>query len=117
MRYGKRIKPEAVLCAFDLLELDGEDLRDRPFEARKRTLARLIQHAGPGIQLSGHLHGNGADIFRHACMLGCEGIVSKRVGSPYASGRTEHRLKSKNPNAPAVKRELDEDWHSGRRRT
>jgi ATP-dependent DNA ligase len=42
--------------------------------------------------------------------LGFEGIVSKRLGSPYRSGRSEHWIKSKNPNAPAVKRETEEDW-------
>jgi ATP-dependent DNA ligase len=42
--------------------------------------------------------------------LGCEGIVSKRLGSLYRSGRSPHWLKIKNPKAPAVKREADEDW-------
>jgi bifunctional non-homologous end joining protein LigD len=81
LRHGSRIKHEAVLFAFDLLELDGEDLRSRPIELRKRQLARLVEHAGAGIQLSEHLHGDGAEIFAHACKLGCEGIVSKRLGS------------------------------------
>jgi ATP-dependent DNA ligase len=49
-------------------------------------------------------------VFKHACALGCEGIVSKRRGSPYRSGRVEHRRKIKNPAAPAVKREAEEDW-------
>jgi len=51
---------------------------------------------------------------RHACKLGLEGIVSKRLGSPYRSGRSRHWVKSKNPAAPAVKREAEEDW--GKRR-
>jgi ATP-dependent DNA ligase len=42
-----------------------------------------------------------------------EGIVSKRLGSPYVSGRSRHWIKSKNPAAPAVKREAEEDWGSG----
>jgi ATP-dependent DNA ligase len=46
----------------------------------------------------------------HACKLGPEGIVSKRLGSPYRSGRSRHWIKSKNPAAPAVKREAEEDW-------
>jgi ATP-dependent DNA ligase len=46
----------------------------------------------------------------HACKLGFEGIVSKRLGSPYRSGRSRDWLKMKNPNAPAVKREAEEDW-------
>ena len=46
----------------------------------------------------------------HACALGCEGIVSKRMGSPYRAGRSAHWLKIKNPAAPAVKREAEEEW-------
>jgi len=49
-------------------------------------------------------------VFRHACQLGLEGIVSKRLGSPYHSGRSQHWVKSKNPQHPAVKREAEEDW-------
>ena len=50
-----------------------------------------------GIQLSEAITGDGATIFRHACGLGLEGIVSKRVGSRYVSGRTRAWLKTKNP--------------------
>ena len=46
----------------------------------------------------------------HACKLGLEGIVSKRLGSRYRSGRSKDWLKFKNPDAPAVKREAEEDW-------
>ena len=49
-------------------------------------------------------------MFGHACKLGLEGILSKRKDSLYSSGRTAHWIKSKNPNAPAVKREAEEDW-------
>jgi len=56
---------------------------------------------------------DGEMIFRHACRLGCEGIVSKRVGSRYVSGRSRDWMKVKNPDAPAVRREAEEDW--GRR--
>ena len=49
-------------------------------------------------------------LFRHACNLGLEGIVSKRKGSPYRSGCSPDWLKMKNPDAPAVKREAEEDW-------
>ena len=54
--------------------------------------------------------------FEHACKLGCEGIVSKRFGSRYVSGRTDNWIKVKNPAAPAVKREAEEDWGKERRR-
>jgi ATP-dependent DNA ligase len=47
------------------------------------------------------------------CKLGLEGIVSKRKGSPYRSGRSPDWLKVKNPDAPAVKREAEEDWNCG----
>jgi bifunctional non-homologous end joining protein LigD len=53
-------------------------------------------------------------VFKHACALGCEGMVSKRLGSRYTSGRSRDWLKSKNPNAPAVKREAEEDWSKER---
>ena len=59
--------------------------------------------------------GDGAIIYQHACALGCEGILSKRLGSPYRAGRADCWLKVKNPAAPAVKREAEEDW-DGRRR-
>jgi bifunctional non-homologous end joining protein LigD len=54
-------------------------------------------------------------VFKYACKLGCEGIVSKRLGSPYRSGRVDHWIKVKNPKAPAVKREAEEDWGKPRR--
>jgi hypothetical protein len=53
---------------------------------------------------------SGDVVFRHACKLGLEGIVSKRLGSPYRSGRSPDWLKMKNPAAPAVKREAEEEW-------
>jgi hypothetical protein len=65
---------------------------------------------GAGLQLNEHFHEARDVIYRHACRLGCEGLVSKRLGSPYVSGRTRHWLKFKNPAAPTVKREAEEDW-------
>jgi bifunctional non-homologous end joining protein LigD len=100
----------AVLCAFDLIELDGEDLRGRPLEDRKAALADLLRGVRDGIAFNRHYEGDGAIIFKYACTLGCEGIVSKRLGLPYRSGRVDHWLKIKNPAAPAVKREVQEDW-------
>ena len=66
-----------MLCAFDLLELDGEDLRRTPIEERKRILAMLLRHPHEGIAFNKHYTGDGAIIFKHSCALGCEGIVSK----------------------------------------
>jgi bifunctional non-homologous end joining protein LigD len=101
---------EAVLCAFDLLELNGKDLRCAPIEHRKQTLAKIVRGPHPGILFSDHYVGDGEIVFKHACKLGCEGIVSKRLGSTYRSGRTHHWFKVKNPKAPAVKREAEEEW-------
>jgi bifunctional non-homologous end joining protein LigD len=109
-RRGPQVKAEAFLYAFDLLELDGRDLRREPIEVRKTALANLLRGAKPGIQFSEHLQGDGPIIFEHACKLGCEGIVSKRRGSRYRSGTSSDWIKVKNPKAPAVRRESEEDW-------
>jgi ATP-dependent DNA ligase len=103
-----------VLCAFDLIALDGKDLRRAPLEERKHTLANVLFKERDGIIFNRHFDGDGAIIFRQACALGCEGIVSKRLGSPYRSGRVNDWLKIKNPKAPAVKREAEEDWGNKR---
>ena len=100
----------AILCAFDLLEIDGEDLRRVPIQHCKHRLARLLRSPHHGIVLNEHFGGDGAKIFKHVCKLGCEGIVSKRLGSSYRSGRSQHWIKVKNPNAPAAKREAVEEW-------
>ena len=99
-----------MLCAFDLLEVDGKDLRRTPIEERKGTLAKLLSHPHDGIALNQHYTGDGAIIFKHACALGCEGIVSKRLGL-YRSGRADCWVKVKNPAAPAVTREAEEEWN------
>jgi bifunctional non-homologous end joining protein LigD len=105
LRY-RRADDSVFLYAFDLLELDGQDLRREPLEVRKATLASVVAKAGAGLRLNEHLaHDDGEAVFRHACKLGLEGIVSKRLGSPYRSGRSRDWLKMKNPAAPAVKRE------------
>jgi bifunctional non-homologous end joining protein LigD len=62
------------------------------------------------IVLNEYFEEDGETVFREACKLGCEGIVSKRLGSMYRRGRSLHWVKVKNPKAPAVKRESEEDW-------
>jgi ATP-dependent DNA ligase len=99
-----------VLCAFDLIELDGQDLRRLPVEQRKRTLAKLARQPHPGLAINQYCVGDGDIVYRQACKLGCEGIVSKRLGSTYRSGRSRQWLKVKNPEAPAVRREAEEQW-------
>ena len=107
----RRNEAGAFMFAFDLLELDGVDMRREPIETRKATLASIVRKSLPGVRLNEHIaHPKGAVVFQHACKLGAEGIVSKRLGSRYRSGRSPDWLKFKNPAAPAVKRETEEDW-------
>ena len=80
---------------FDLLELDGEDLRKRPLDERKSKLARLLRGVGAPLGYSDHLKGSGEEVFSHACRIKLEGIVSKRRDAPYVSGRSQSWLKSK----------------------
>jgi bifunctional non-homologous end joining protein LigD len=108
---SQRRGSEAVLFAFDLIEHDGDDLRDLPLIDRKRRLARLIGRAtGRAIRYSEHLTGDGPTVFEHVCRMGLEGIVSKRVDAPYRSGPSKTWLKSKNPASEAVRREREEEW-------
>jgi len=100
----------ATICAFDLIEIDGRDMRQQPIEERKHVLKWLLTKSHPGITYNRHFDVEGAIVFHHACKLGCEGIVSKRIGSPYRAGRSADWIKVKNPEAPAVKREAEEKW-------
>jgi bifunctional non-homologous end joining protein LigD len=77
-----------------------------------------VRTAGPGLRFNECIDGSeldGATVFAHACKLGLEGIVSKRKDSAYRSGRSPDRLKMKNANAPAVKREEEEEWGNKKR--
>ncbi len=107
---GHATNARAILCAFDLLEVNGEDIRHESIENRKRRLAGLLRLPHEGIALNEVFTGDGTVIYKHACALGCEGIVSKRLGSPYRAGRSSRWLKVKNPAAPAVRREAEEEW-------
>ena len=91
--------------------IDGEVvcLRREPIEVRKAMLASILRQSRHGVRLNEHLeHDCGQTVFQHACKMGLEGIVSKRLGSRYRSGRSTDWLKFKNPEAP--KREAEEDW-------
>ena len=108
---NRRRGREAVLYAFDLIEHDGDDLRDLPLIERKRRLAKLIGRSKRrAIQFVEHLTGDGPTVFDHVCRMGLEGIVSKRVDAPYRSGPSKVWLKSKNPASEAVRREREEEW-------
>jgi bifunctional non-homologous end joining protein LigD len=88
----------ATLWAFDLLVLDGEDLRDKPLEHRRDRLQGLLaRHKPQAIEFSDHATGNGEKMFEAACRMNLEGIVAKRIGTRYTSGRCRHWLKIKNP--------------------
>ena len=109
---SKRRGIDAVLYGFDLIEHDGDDLRDLPLIDRKWRLARLIGKAKKwrAIQYTEHLAGDGPTVFEHVCGMGLEGIVSKRTDAPYRSGPSKMWLKSKNPESEAVRREREEEW-------
>jgi bifunctional non-homologous end joining protein LigD len=101
---------EALLYAFDLLEHDGEDLRPRPLSDRKARLARLLARVPAGIEFNEHTDEDGATVFRHACKIGLEGIVSKRLGAPYRSGPSRDWIKVKAPDSPAMVRHREGRW-------
>jgi bifunctional non-homologous end joining protein LigD len=81
--------------AFDLLELDGEDLAGLPLIERKRRLAALLSDAPDVILYSDHIIGGGREILEQTCRMGLEGIVSKRADKSYVSRRTPGWIKSK----------------------
>jgi bifunctional non-homologous end joining protein LigD len=87
----------AILYAFDLIEHNGDDLRDLPFLDRKAALARLLRDTEAGILLNEHIAEDGATVFAHACRLGAEGIVSKKIDGTYQSGPCRVWIKVRNP--------------------
>jgi ATP-dependent DNA ligase len=94
---GQARDGRAFLWAFDLLTLDGEDLRSLPLDRRKSVLKILLTRAPFGLALNDYAAGDGPALFAQACAMGLEGIVSKRRSSRYRSGRSPHWLKAKNP--------------------
>jgi len=109
-----RYRQDGAVFLLDLLELNGQDLRPEPLEVRKLELGKLLRWAAQsGLQFNEHIAEPGDIVFEHACKMGLEGIVSKRLGSRYRSGRSPDWVKMKNPQAPAVRREAEDDW--GRR--
>jgi bifunctional non-homologous end joining protein LigD len=99
---------EVQLYAFDILTLDGEDLRPLPLSLRKTNLARLLARRPDGIFVAPFEQGEtGLDLFRAACNMGLEGLVSKRVDRPYRGGRSPDWVKVKNRKHPAMERVKD----------
>jgi ATP-dependent DNA ligase len=99
---------EVQLYAFDILALDGDDLRALPLSLRKTNLARLLARRPDGIFVAPFEAGEiGPDLFRAACDMGLEGLVSKRRDRPYRGGRQRFWVKVKNPSHPAIERVSD----------
>ena len=99
---------EVQFYAFDMLVGDGDDLRKLPPTMRKTNLARLLARRVDGIFLSDFEQGEiGPDLFRHACLMGLEGLVSKLRDRPYRPGRSPHWVKNKNRHHPAFSRVME----------
>jgi bifunctional non-homologous end joining protein LigD len=88
-------KDRLLYYAFDLLYLDGFDLRGARLAERKRMLSELLASASERILYAEHLEGDGAEIYQRACAMGLEGIISKQEDAPYRSGRVESWIKVK----------------------
>jgi bifunctional non-homologous end joining protein LigD len=98
LKEGERLR--FIYYVFDLLHLDGRDLMTLPMIERKAELARLLERVRGGpIKYSEHFEEDGAAVLRHACEMGLEGIVSKRLDAPYRSGRSDTFIKTKCSNA------------------
>jgi bifunctional non-homologous end joining protein LigD len=95
--------------AFDILVSDGEDVRRLPLSMPKASLCRLPARRVDGIFLSDFEQGEiGPDLFRHACLMGLEGLVSKHRESTYRGGRFNRWIKVKNRQHAAFSREMDQ---------
>jgi bifunctional non-homologous end joining protein LigD len=84
-----------LFYAFDLLHLDGHDLRREPLTARKDLLEKLVAGASDPLRFSGHMDTDSEAFYRNACAMAVEGVVSKRANAPYSSGRGHTWVKSK----------------------
>ena len=106
--HSRKFDDEVQFYAFDILISDGDDLRKLPLTMRKANLSRLLARRVDGIFLSDFEQGEiGPDLFRHACLMGLEGLVSKHKDQPYRAGRSPHWVKVKNRKHPAMARVMD----------
>ena len=106
--HSRQHDEEVQLYAFDILALDGEDLRGLPLSLRKTNLARLLARRPDGIFVAPYEAGEiGPDLFRKCCEFGLEGLVSKRADRPYRGGRSPDWVKVKNRKHPAMSRVVD----------
>jgi bifunctional non-homologous end joining protein LigD len=107
-RHSGKHNAEVQFCAFDVLAVDGDDLRDLPLSMRKTNLERLLRGRPDGIFVNPFESGAiGPDLFRAACDIGLEGLVSKRSDRPYRGGRSPHWIKVKNRKHPAMARVME----------
>jgi bifunctional non-homologous end joining protein LigD len=106
--HSRKYDGEVQFYAFDILVDNGEDLRRLPLSMRKASLARLLERRVDGIFLSDFEQGEiGQDLFRHACLMGLEGLVSKHRDRAYRAGRSPNWVKVKNRQHPAMNRVMD----------
>ena len=98
IRY-RRHDASVFLYAFDLIELNGDDLRREPLDTRKATLVSVLKRAASG--LNEHVEDDGPTVFAHACKMGLEGIVSKRKTSTYRSAPSTRSASNATHHAPA----------------
>jgi bifunctional non-homologous end joining protein LigD len=106
--HSRKHDDEVQVYAFDILALDGDDLRPLPLSLRKTNLARLLARRPDGIFVAPFEQGEiGPDLFRAACHMGLEGMVSKRRDRPYRGGSSPDWVKVKNRKHPAMERVKD----------
>jgi ATP-dependent DNA ligase len=106
--HSRKHEHEVQLYAFDILALDGDDLRGLPLSLRKTNLARLLARRPDGIFVAPFEQGEiGPELFQAACRMGLEGLVSKRRDRPYQAGRSKHWIKVKNRKHPAMNRVME----------
>ena len=106
--HSRKHDDEVEFYAFDCLIADGTNVRQLPLSMRKTNLARLLARRIEGIHLAPFEVGEiGPDLFRHACLMGLEGRVSKHRESPYRGGRFDRWIKVKNRQHPAFSRVMD----------
>jgi bifunctional non-homologous end joining protein LigD len=96
LRSPARVAAQLTYVVFDVLFLEGRDLRRDALVARRERLERLVPERGSLVQRSLVYSGDGAELLRRVVTLGLEGIVSKRAGAGYPSGQTRDWQKAKN---------------------
>jgi len=106
--HSRKHDDEVQFCAFDILAEGGDDLRKLPLSMRKVNLERLLARRPEGVFVNPFERCEiGPDLFRAACRMGLEGLVSKRRDQPYQDGRSKHWVKVKNRKHPAMSRVME----------